>query len=176
MEFRGEIKNIQREWGKNIPLVQLRLTEGCAEGLPDLMEKDLDIEIKPHHEKRSLNANAYLWVLCTKIAQVIRSSKDEVYEEMLRKYGYLYKDDDGLITITVKADLDMSKVEGHWKYYTGNDTWKAYFMIKGTSMYDKSEMAHFLDMVIEEAKDLGIETLPPAEIERMKATWDSQAS
>jgi len=175
MEFRGSLKNIQREWGNNVPLIQLRLDNGFVEPLQELMEKDLDIIIKPHHEKRSLNANAYLWVLCTKIAQVIRSSKDEVYEEMLQKYGVIYRDDDAPLTITVKANVDMSKIEGHWKFYHGNDLWKAYFMLKGTSEYDSKEMAHFLDMVIDEAKELGIETLPPAEIERLKQTWDSKA-
>ena len=175
MEFRGSLKNIQREWGNNVPLIQLRVDNGLIEPLQDLMEKDLDIEIKPHHEKRSLNANAYLWVLCTKIAQKCMTSKDEIYEEMLQKYGFCYKDDDGYILVTVKANKDINKIEGHWKLYQANDIWKAYLMLKGTSQYDKAEMAHFLDMVIQEAKELGIETLPPAEIERLKATWDSQA-
>ena len=175
MEFRGSIKNIQREWGNNIPLIQLRLDNGEIGALQDLMDKDLDIEIKPHHEKRSLNANAYLWVLCTKIAQKCMTSKDEIYEEMLQRYGYFYKDDDGYITVTVKANKDINKIKGHWKLYHQNELWKAYFMIKGSSEYDKAEMAHFLDMVVLEAKELGIETLPPDELERLKQAWDSQA-
>jgi hypothetical protein len=45
-------------------------------------------------------------------------------------------------------------------------------MIKGTSLYNTSEMARFIDMVVQEAKEEGIETLPPAELERMKAAWN----
>lgn len=132
--------------------------------------KEYDLEIKKHREKRSLNANAYCWVLCSKIAEKVRSSKDEIYEDMIQKYGYM----DEAITITVKAAVDMSQIEGHWKYITtsGDGKWKAYTMIRGSSKYNSAEMAHFIDMIVEEAKGLGIETLPPEEIERMKTEWE----
>ena len=40
-------------------------------------------------------------------------------------------------------------------------------MIKGSSEYDTKEMSSFIDGIISEAKGLGIETLPPEELERM---------
>jgi hypothetical protein len=46
-------------------------------------------------------------------------------------------------------------------------------MIKGSSEYDTAEMAKFIDAVVLEAKELGIETLPPAELERMKSLWQN---
>lgn len=49
--------------------------------------KMLDVEIKQHREKRSLDANAYAWVLITKIADVLRASKETTYIEMLKRYG-----------------------------------------------------------------------------------------
>ena len=123
-----------------------------------------DLDIKKHRERRSLDANAYCWVLCTKIAEKVKTSKDEIYEEMLQKYGYMSD-----ITITVKSDVDMRRIDGHWKFYqeSGDGKFKAYVMIRGSSEYDSKEMAHFIDMIIDEAKELGIETMTPAEIERM---------
>lgn len=120
--------------------------------------------IEPYKEKRSLDANAYMWILCTKIAEVVRSSKDEVYEEMIQKYGYMSE-----ITITVKSEVDMGRIQGHWKFIkeSQDGKFKAYQMIRGTSDYDRAEMAHFIDMVVGEAKELGIETLPETEIKRM---------
>lgn len=120
--------------------------------------------IEPYREKRSLDANAYMWILCTKIAEVVRSSKDEVYEEMIQKYGYMSE-----ITITVKSEVDMGRIQGHWKFIkeSQDGKFKAYQMIRGTSDYDRAEMAHFIDMVVGEAKELGIETLPETEIKRM---------
>ena len=96
------------------------------------------------------------------------------YEEMLQKYGYFYKDDNGYITVTVKAEVDMSKIQGHWKFYSGNGEFSAYLMIKGSSQYDSAEMAKFIDRIVDEAKELEIETLTPDELERMKARWGNE--
>lgn len=135
--------------------------------LPPEEIKRLDgafVDVERVKKKRSLDANAYMWILCTKIAEVVRSSKDEVYEEMIQKYGYMSE-----ITITVKKEVDMGRIQGHWKFIkeSQDGKFKAYQMIRGTSDYDRSEMAHFIDMVVGEAKELGIETLPETEIKRM---------
>lgn len=176
MDFKGSLKNVQREWGANIPLVQLRLTDGHFEGLKDLFDKVLDISIKVHHDKRSLNANNYLWALVEKMAVALKTSKDEVYRTLLDRYGYLYKDDDGRITLTVKADFDIGAIIKYPKLYTQDPTgkWKVYFAIRGTSEYDTAEMAYFLDMVIEEAKELEIETATPAEVAKMVELWGAE--
>jgi hypothetical protein len=44
-------------------------------------------------------------------------------------------------------------------------------MIKGSSEYDTKEMSRFIDGIVAEAKELGIETLPPAELETMMKAW-----
>lgn len=138
------------------------LTPDISKRLTDANTLEFDLPKK----KRSIDANAYMWVLITKMAEVLRTSKDEVYEECLRKYGLLSD-----ISITVKAEVDMSRIAGHWMYLkdSADGKFKAYLMIRGTSDYDRAEMAHFLDMVIEDAKELGVETATPAELERMLA-------
>ena len=70
----------------------------------------------------------------------------------------------------------MSKIEGHWKFYKSNGNFDSYLMIKGSSDYDSKEMAHFIDCVVQEAKELGIETLTPTELERMKAEWRTKGT
>jgi hypothetical protein len=72
----------------------------------------------------------------------------------------------------VKSGVDMSKIEGHWKFYKSNGKFDSYLMIKGSSKYDSAEMSKFIDQIIYEAKELGIETMTPAELERMKAEWN----
>jgi hypothetical protein len=61
----------------------------------------------------------------------------------------------------------MSKVEGHWHLLKSDDKWCGYIRIRGTSEYDRREMANFLDRVVEDAKEIGVETLPKAEIDKM---------
>lgn len=131
----------------------------------------LRIKVVKYREKRSLDANAYAWVLMTKIAEVVNTSKEEIYEDMLQKYGAVYEDEDGYITMTVKKSVDMTKINGHWKYIKDNGKFASYLMIKGSSEYDTAEMSHFIDRIVEEAKELGIETAPPNELERMKQEW-----
>ena len=50
----------------------------------------------------------------SKLAEVLHTSKEEVYEEMLRRYGTLYEDGEGYITITLKSSIPIEKLEGHW--------------------------------------------------------------
>ena len=125
-------------------------------------------EIKEHKEKRSLNANAYAWSLIGKIAEIIRTSKEETYLLMLRRYGQSE-------IVSVLSSID---VNGYFKYFEdigqtqvkGKDV-THYRIYKGSSEYDTREMAVLIDGIVSEAKELGIETLPPAEVERLKEAW-----
>lgn len=136
----------------------------------------LDIIAKKHKKKRSLDANAYCWVLLTKIAnhKDIRSSKEEVYEDMLQKYGYLDQDEDGYIVITIKKGIDVKRLGGHWKFYKSNGKFDSYLALKGSSEYTTAQMATFIDSIVYECKLLGIETMTPDEIKRMVEAWKTR--
>lgn len=131
-------------------------------------DKNKKFEIKEYHKKRSLNANAYAWALIGKIADVLRSSKDEIYLEMLKKYGQSE-------IVSVLSDINVT---GYFKYFEEIATMQLqgknfthYKVFKGSSEYDSREMAVLIDGIISEAKELGIETLPNDEIERIKKLW-----
>lgn len=131
-------------------------------------DKNKKFEIKDYHKKRSLNANAYAWALIGKIADVLRSSKDEVYLEMLKKYGQSE-------IVSVLSDINVT---GYFKYFEEIATVKLqgkdfthYKVFKGTSEYNTAEMAVFIDGVISEAEELGIDTLPPDEVKKIKSLW-----
>lgn len=131
----------------------------------------LKLTISKLRKKRSLNANAYLWVLCEKIAKALQTSKDEVYEEMLNRYGTYDYDDIGYITIQIRNYVDIKRLGGHWQLLTQDDDWSGYIKIKGSSEYNTKEMSTLIDGVVYECKELGIETLPPHELEIMKQAW-----
>lgn len=172
MEFCGALTGLSRDW--NTDQVQISFTvedETVLREIEQLKNSKLSIKVNKWRKKRSLDSNAYCWVLMTKIAEAIGSSKDEVYEEMLRKYGYLYNDDDGYIVVTIRSDIDISKVQGHWKAYKNNGKFTSYLMIKGSSEYDTKEMSHFVEQIVLEAQELGIQTLTPDEIAKMNALW-----
>lgn len=172
VETVGKMTGVSRSLdGKNI-ILTFEVDGSAARQIESIRNLDkLRIRAVKYKEKRSLDANAYAWALMTKIADAVSSSKDEIYEEMLQKYGYCYEDDNGFIVGTFPVRVDVNKIDGHWKFFKGNGKFNSYLMIKGSSEYDTAEMAHFIDRIVDEAKELGIETATPEEIERMKATW-----
>lgn len=146
---------------------KFRLTFELDTFLPNMVDaiKDvcLRLSVKKWKEKRSLDANAYYWTLNSQMARLLETSPEELHEELLQRYGLLDSDDSGHISITVRAKVDMSRIDGHWKLYklSRDGKWKSYLRIRGTSEYDTAEMSYFLDRVIEEAKELGISTETP---------------
>lgn len=174
METTGKLTGASRTFNGQGIILTFEVDASAAGQIENMKEDDLlRIRAVKYKQKRSLDANAYAWVLMTKIANhpEVSSSKEEVYEQMLQKYGTFYEDEDGYITITVKKSVDMSKVDGHWKFIKDNGKFASYLMIKGSSEYDTAEMSHFIDRIVEEAKELGIETTTPDELERMKQEW-----
>lgn len=136
------------------------------------LDKDTiyDIKIEKHKEKRSTNANAYLWKLVTEIGNTMRLSKEEVYENMLKSYGQS-------IMIPLPKGNNPS---GYSKYYeyecsrqlNGKDAdW--YKIYKGSSEYNTKEMSILLEGVVQEAKNLGIKTKDDIELEKMIDKWTS---
>ena len=131
-------------------------------------DKDKLYEIKEHREKRSLTANAYCWCLIGKIADTLRMDKDSVYLAMLKRYGQSEM-------VSVLSSIDVA---GYFKYYEPLATatlqgkeFTHYKIYKGSSEYDTREMAILIDGIISECQDLGIDTLPPNEVERLKLLW-----
>lgn len=61
--------------------------ESCKRLWDTLGEQEITFSIKKRVTPRSLNANNYAWLLIEKLASAIKSDKDTVYEEMLRRYG-----------------------------------------------------------------------------------------
>lgn len=133
-----------------------------------------DAEIKQHREKRSRNANDYLWVLCQKIAETVRNTdKETVYRDAVKHVGqfemFVFKDDAVETFIHRWSGHGLGwfaeKIDGNMEGYTQVI---AYY---GSSVYDTREMSVLLDYVVNLAKDLEIETATPDELERMKSLW-----
>lgn len=140
----------------------------------ELKDSELRIDLKKYRKKRSLDANAYCWVLCSKMADVLRTSKDEIYEQMIQRYAPFDKDDDTYITVTLLDRIPIERLGGHWRLIGQHDDFKSYARLVGSSEMDSEQMSHFIDGIISEAKELGIQTETPVEIERMKALWQEQ--
>lgn len=148
----------------------VKLEADFRERFDQLNGKPVDVEVKEYREKRSLSSNAYLWTLLDKIAGAIGSDKESIYLDFVRQYG-LFKDftltEDEAKTFSVA----WSKLGTGWPteqvdYAPDGEhvVIRAYY---GSSTYNTKQMGRLLDAVIEECKELGIETRPREEIESM---------
>lgn len=144
-----------------------------TEELNDLIGKELSVEIKPYKARRSLDANAYCWVLCQKLAEKIGGTKEDIYKEAIRKAGQF-----DYIAVTDSATDQFLKAwqgKGLGWYAEASeskiDGCKKVMVYYGSSVYDSKEMAHLIGYIVDECKENGIETMTPAEIARMMNEW-----
>ena len=123
-----------------------------------------DLKIEKHRNKRSLDANNYAWHLINEIANALRLSKEEIYFEMLKSYGQR-------MFLTLIKGADPSRISKYYEYkgtlnHEGVEFEKYMFYV-GTSKYDSREMSIFIDGLVQEARNLGIETLEDIEIKNL---------
>lgn len=141
-------------------------------------EQVLTAEIKRFRKARSLDANAYAWKLMGEIALALQTTSDEIYEELLERYGVFD-------TIPIYAEFLENERKKHRKtieldrttLYDKNGIARTFVWVKcyrGSSEYDTAEMAHFIDGIVSEAKELGIETRTPAELAEIKTAWGKE--
>lgn len=151
---------------KNIVVQLIILANQITDAVKD--GKDYIVEFKEHRKKRSLNANSYMWVLVNEIANRMRLPKDKVYLQMLKDYGQK----------SAISAISQSDIKGFFKYYEefGSSTlhgkeFTHYYIYKGSSEMNSLEMAILIDGVVQEAQNLGIETMTPDELANMVSLW-----
>ena len=172
MRFQGQLADTCPA-GHNT-LVTLNLLGEHAEALETLTGL-LDVEVKPHRQRRSLNANALCWELCSQIGRALTPpmAKEDVYRRAIRAVGeYVY--------MRVKV-LDWEKFKHAWEsngvgwfaeQVQGNDV-MAYY---GSSIYDTKAMSTLIDYLIDEARQMELPVVwDDGEIDRIKAEWEERA-
>ena len=137
--------------------------------LPNLdgIDKDtvLTISAKKKRNKRSLDANAYAWVLMSQIGDVLHIPKEDVYLDELAKYGQ------HAFLMRVEHGTKVDAVGLHYIFLEYNGEHDIYEVFRGSSTYDTKEMADFIDGIVSDAEELGIDTVPRMELERIKEKW-----
>lgn len=173
MDFTGQIKDVSRDWKTGQFNITFSINEPSAVNEVESLQKceKLNIKAVKHRQKRSLDANAYSWCLMQKLAEAVHSDKWSVYLEMLKKYSRAFthiivkKEAVKEMTETFRTCVDLGEITVNGQ--TGHQL-QVYF---GSSSFDTKEMSVFIEGIVSECKELGIETLTPMELERMKAEW-----
>ena len=138
-------------------------------------DKLYDLEIKEHRKKRSLDANAYCWVLINKIADALRITPVEIYRQAIQNVGGNYE----ILPVKEEAaehfkqvwqaqglgwpcvDMGKSKIAGYRNL-------RAYY---GSSTYSTTQMAQLIDILLQDCRALDIEVKSDEEIASIMGAW-----
>lgn len=173
----GVITDINIDYNTLKPKISLLLDTNNKDVMEELKnENKLNIELKKYSKKRSLDANAYAWVLLGELQETLNIPKEDIYKDLIKNIGSYEvipikneavekfrnawsKNGIGWITETTK-----SKLEGFTNVL-------AYY---GSSVYTTKEMSRLIDLIIEECKQFNIETKPKAELDSLLKEWDNK--
>ena len=142
-----------------------------------LHDKDCDITVKRFRQKRSLDANAYAWVLIDKIARAKRLTKTEVYRNAIREIGGV----SDIISIKKQA---LHRLQREWNSKGAGwqiediggkiPGWTNVILYYGSSVYDSRQMSDLIDSLVQDAKALGIETKSEEEINSLLEEYNAK--
>ena len=142
-------------------------------------DKLYDADLKIHREKRSLDANAYFWVLCGKLASKIHIPMNSIYRQYVKDIG------DNFEIIPIRNDAKETWIR-NWKSRglgwiceeLGKSRIPGFTNIicfYGSSVYDSAQMHRLIELVVQDCKDQDIETATPEELALMEERY-SQAN
>lgn len=131
--------------------------------------------IKLKRNRRSLDANAYFWVLCDHLAEETGIPKADIYREAIRDIGgnteYVCVPSEGADKlcdgwrrngIGWMAETMPSKIEGCTNV----------ILYYGSSTFDSKQMSRLIDNIVQDCQAVGIETKTPDELALLKARWE----
>lgn len=171
--MKARIKDYIRTFDRTA-LLTLETAEDIGELVDELRDKDLDVEIKVHRKKRSLDANSYCWVLIGKLAEKLNSDPVEIYRRYVRESG--------VFRVTDLEEKDIGTITHAWSLngvgwlhdvldYGKHDDTRLVRLYYGSSVYNTKQMSRLIDSIVEDCKEQGIETVTPGELDALKARW-----
>ena len=155
-------------------LLTIATRENVGALFDDLREVDVDVTIKKHRERRSLDANAYAWLLMDKLAEVTAVPKSDVYRREVKDVG-------GNTEIVCVREIAVQKLCDGWQKNgigwqtdvidSKIDGCKNVVLYYGSSTFDTKQMSRLIDNIVQDCKALGIETLTPQQLDALKEEW-----
>ena len=182
MQTQGSIKSISISFPSKRAVVAFEMA-AAPEDVEPYLNMDLDITFVKHKEKRSLNANAYFWLLVNKIAKAAGISDTMVHDRLLSE-NRAYVITDGVMEwrVTSERPSVYGIIKDGERYYIDSGMSVTMNKPNGTLLQKNGEPvfgnvfwrikgSHEMDTAVEEAKSLGIETMPPNQLKLLVEMW-----
>lgn len=131
-------------------------------------------DLKEYRAKRSITSNSYMWALLDQMADALHTTKEELYLHKVREVG-VYKDfhlcEDEAKTFRAAWERLGTGWPTEQVDYTSDGERLVIRAYYGSSQYNSKQMSRLLDSVVEDCKELGIETLSEQELSLLKEEW-----
>lgn len=164
-------KNARMETGQLIIDIPPEHRGTVMKFLRTKQDRAYDLTIKEHRKKRSLDANAYAWVLINKIADALRLPPVIVYKQAIENIPGNHE------IMPIKEEA-FDKFKAIWESQgigwpcrkLGRSKFPGYVNVQafyGSSTYDSRQFSMLLDSLTQDCASLGIETKSQEEIESL---------
>ena len=183
----GKIESFTTDFISGKAIVSLSINEkhGAMQMYNEFHNAEkMSIKIDKYREKRSLDANAYMWVLCTKLADKlcdttkVKHTKEDIYKKAVRELG-VYKDFRDL------SQSDANTLRHAWELLgTGWITEQVDYMpdgenvivrcYYGSSQYNKKQMNRLISNIVQDCEAVGVPTKTPDEIANLISLWGAE--
>lgn len=124
-----------------------------------------EVKIDEYSEHRSKTANAYYWVLVSELAGVLKIGKEELHKQLIKRYS-------NRDFVSVLSTVNISKYFPYYEefgtYERKGKLFKSYIIFQRSSEMNKREFSNLLNGLIDECHQVGISTMTPEEIEKLK--------
>lgn len=137
----------------------------------------LTLNISKYRKKRSIDANNYLWQLIGELAEEMGLSDVELYRDYIKEHGVKKTADISDDFYKTVSYVWSQRGIGWFSEKIGDGQIKGnglYMFYYGSSCYNSKQMSRLINAVVEDCKSLGIETMPPDEIDSLTKSWREQ--
>lgn len=180
MQTTGIITDINIDYKTRKSKISLLLDTKEIEVVEQLKkENKLNIELKKWYKRRSLDANSYCWVLCDSIAKELSkdgiTTKEEIYKDAILQVGTFEP-----FIVQEKTFENFKRIwERQGLGFLVQEVSKKDRCIKvncyyGSSTYNSKEMSLLIEILIQLAKSLKIETKSKEEVESLLRSWNNE--
>lgn len=181
MQTTGIITDINIDYKTRKSKISLLLDTKEIEVVEQLKnENKLNIEMKKYRKKRSKDANSYCWVLCDKIAKKLTEPEAVIKKEDVYKNAIL---DIGTFEPMIIEEKAFENFKRIWskqglgfliQEVSRKDKCVKVHCYYGSSTYDTKEMSLLIELLVDLAKSLKIETKPKEEIDSLLRSWENE--
>lgn len=178
----GRVENCLRDMSGVYHITFVTKDKEAGAVYDEYHDKDADIQVNEPRKKKSVNANAYMWQLCTLIAEKLSAegtphTKEDVYRETVRECG-VYRDipmlHQGVDTLRKAWELHgiawITEIVDYLPDKSG-------YLIRcyyGSSTYSSKQLSRLIDSLVQDCDNIGIDHRTPEQINDLLSLWEQE--